>query len=355
MSYEVTIEPTGEIVEVEEGQTLLDAALRQGVWLPFACGHGTCGTCKVQVLEGEAEVGEASSFALMDMERDEGFRLACCCRPESDLVIEADVDEDPDFAGHPVQDWTATVSAIAELTPTIREIRLTLPGDGMAFQAGQYINLQVPGVEGTRAFSIATAPGEPNEIALHVRRVEGGAATTWLHEQLEEGQALELSGPYGQFFVRKSDPKDVIFIAGGSGLSSPESMILDLLDDPEDTRRITLFQGARNLAELYHRERFEALAAENERFDYVPALNAPLDDDSWDGAVGFVHDAAIAHFDGRFSEHKAYLCGPPPMIESAVGALMKGRLFERDIHMERFLTAADGAETQQRSALFKRI
>lgn len=355
MSHEVTIEPTGEIIEVEEGQTLLDAALRQGVWLPFACGHGTCGTCKVQVLEGEADVGEASPFALMDMERDEGFRLACCCRPESDLVVEADVDEDPDFAGHAVQDWTATVSSISNLTPSIREIRLTLDGEGMAFQAGQYINLQVPGVEGTRAFSIASVPSESGELALHVRRVEGGAATTWLHESLEVGQQLELSGPYGQFFVRKSDPKDVIFIAGGSGLSSPESMILDLLADPNDTRRITLFQGARHLAELYHRERFEELAAEHERFTYVPALNAPLDNDDWDGFVGFVHDAAIDHFNGRFSEHKAYLCGPPPMIESAIGALMKGRLFERDIHMERFLTAADGAEPQQRSALFKRI
>lgn len=355
MSYAVTIEPTGEIVEVEEGQTLLDAALRQGVWLPFACGHGTCGTCKVQVLEGEAGVGEASPFALLDMERDEGFRLACCCRPESDLVIEADVDEDPDFAGYPVRDWTATVSAVTALTPTIREIRLTLDGDGMAFQAGQYINLQVPGVEGTRAFSIASAPSEPGELVLHVRRVEGGAATTWLHERLEVGQRLELSGPYGQFFVRKSDPKDVIFIAGGSGLSSPESMILDLLDDPGDRRRITLFQGARDLGELYHRERFEALAAEHERFTYVPALNAPLDDDAWDGFVGFVHDAAIAHFDGRFSGHKAYLCGPPIMIDAAINALMQGRLFERDIHMERFLTTADGAGTGQRSALFKRI
>lgn len=355
MSYQVTIEPTGEIVEVEEGQTLLDAALRQGVWLPFACGHGTCGTCKVQVLEGEAEVGDASPFALLDMERDEGYRLACCCRPESDLVIEADVDEDPDFAGHPVEDWQATVSAMTELTPTIREIRLRLDGDGMAFQAGQYINLQVPGVEGTRAFSIASPPAESGELVLHVRRVEGGAATTWLHEQLEVGQRLELSGPYGQFFVRKSDPKDVIFIAGGSGLSSPESMILDLLADPEDSRRITLFQGARHLAELYHRERFEQLAAAHERFTYVPALNAPLDDDAWDGFVGFVHDAAIAHFKGRFSEHKAYLCGPPPMIDAAITALMQGRLFERDIHMERFLTAADGAEGGQRSALFKRI
>ena len=105
MSYNVTIEPTGEVIEVEDGQTILQAALRQGVWLPFACGHGTCATCKVQVVEGEVDIGEASPFALMDIERDERKVLACCAIPLSDLVIEADVDADPDFLGHPVEDY----------------------------------------------------------------------------------------------------------------------------------------------------------------------------------------------------------------------------------------------------------
>ncbi|MEF9994398.1 MAG: 2Fe-2S iron-sulfur cluster-binding protein, partial [Acinetobacter sp.] len=99
MSYQVTIEPIGTTIEVEENQTILDAALRQGVWLPFACGHGTCGTCKVQVTDGHYDVGEASPFALMDLEREEHKVLACCCKPESDMTIEADVDEDPDFLG----------------------------------------------------------------------------------------------------------------------------------------------------------------------------------------------------------------------------------------------------------------
>jgi phenol hydroxylase P5 protein len=99
MSYQVTIEPIGTTIEVEENQTILDAALRQGVWLPFACGHGTCGTCKVQVTDGYYDVGEASPFALMDLEREEHKVLACCCKPESDMTIEADVDEDEDFLG----------------------------------------------------------------------------------------------------------------------------------------------------------------------------------------------------------------------------------------------------------------
>jgi len=353
MSYQVTIEPTGDVIDVEEGQTILAAALRQGVWLPFACGHGTCATCKIQVLEGEADVGDASPFALMDVEREEGKLLACCAKPESDMTIEADIDVDPDFEGFPVKDFTGTVVAIKDLSPTIKGITLEL-SEPLEFQAGQYVNLTVPGVEGTRAFSIANPPSDANHVELHIRKVPNGAATTWLHEQLNEGDTLDISGPYGQFFVRKSDDQGALFIAGGSGLSSPQSMILDLLEQG-DKRDIVLFQGARNVAELYNRELFEKLAEEHSNFTYVPALNEPAASDNWQGFVGFVHQAAEAHFDNRFSGNKAYLCGPPLMIDAAITSLMQGRLFERDIHMERFFTAADGAEEQSRSALFKRI
>ncbi len=353
MTYEVTVEPTGDVVEVDEGQTILDASLRQGVWLPFACGHGTCGTCKVQVLEGDAEVGDASPFALMDMERDEGKVLACCAIPESDLVIEADIDVDPDFLGYPIEDYAATVIELRDLSPTIKCVRLQLDR-GMKFQAGQYINLKLPGVDGARAFSIANPPSKDTEVELHVRHVPDGAGTTFIHEQLAEGDTLDLSGPYGQFFVRTSSPEPLIFMAGGSGLSSPQSMVLDLLEQG-DSRQITLLQGARNLAELYNRELLEKLAEKHENFTYVPALDAPLDDDDWDGFTGYVHDAAIEHFGGQFEGHKAYLCGPPPMIDCAITALMQGRVFERDIYMEKFLTAADGAEGSTRSALFKKI
>ncbi|MGE7994061.1 NADH:ubiquinone reductase (Na(+)-transporting) subunit F [Pseudomonas sp. NPDC089554] len=353
MSYQVTIEPTGEQIEVQEGQTILQAALRQGVWLPFACGHGTCATCKVQVLEGEVDIGAASSFALMDMERDEGKVLACCAIPQSDLVIEADVDADPDFLGHTVEDFEAVVTALVDLSPTIKGVHLKLDRP-MAFQAGQYINLQLPGIEGTRAFSLANPPSKADEVELHIRRVEGGAATTWVHERMKVGDAVGLSGPYGQFFVRASQPGDLIFVAGGSGLSSPQSMILDLLE-AKDARQIVLFQGARNRAELYNQALFEGLAREHSNFTYVPALSQADDDTQWRGFKGYVHDAAKAHFEGRFASHKAYLCGPPVMIDSAITCLMQGRLFERDIFMERFYRAADGSAQGTRSALFKRI
>ncbi|WP_375176591.1 NADH:ubiquinone reductase (Na(+)-transporting) subunit F [Marinobacter mobilis] len=353
MSYTVTVEPTGDQIEVEEGQTILQAALRQGVWLPFACGHGTCATCKVQVLDGDVDVGEASPFALMDVERDEGKVLACCATVDSDVTIEADIDVDPDFEGYPVEDCRARVTDIVDLSPTIKGVHLKLDRP-MTFQAGQYINIDLPGADGPRAFSLANPPSRADEVELHIRLVDGGAATTYVHQQLQVGDELSLSGPYGQFFVRHSQPGDLIFIAGGSGLSSPQSMILDLLEQ-NDERNITLFQGARSLPELYNRELFEGLARDHDNFTYVPALSQAEDDADWTGFRGYVHEAAIDHFDGRFAGNKAYLCGPPPMIDSAITALMQGRLFERDIFMEKFLTAADGAEDAQRSALFKKI
>ena len=353
MSYQVTIEPIGTTIEVAEDQTILDAALRQGVWLPFACGHGTCGTCKVQVTDGFYDIGEASPFALMDIEREEQKVLACCCKPESDMVIEADVDADPDFLGFLIEDYHATVVSINDLSPTIKGIRLQIDRP-MQFQAGQYINLQLPDIEGTRAFSIANSPNETGIIELHIRHVQGGTATTYVHEKLCVGDELQFSGPYGQFFVRKSDLKDVIFIAGGSGLSSPQSMILDLLES-DDMRTIYLFQGARDLAELYHRELFEKLVKQYSNFRYIPALNAPKPEDGWTGFTGFVHEAVADYFEHRCSGHKAYLCGPPPMIDAAISTLMQSRLFERDIHTERFLSAADGAKGESRSALFRHI
>jgi len=102
MTYELTIEPLGQTIEVEEGQTLLDASLRAGVYLPHACGHGLCGTCKVQVLDGEIDHGPISSFALMDFEREEGLCLACCATAETDVTIEADIDDEPDALNLPV-------------------------------------------------------------------------------------------------------------------------------------------------------------------------------------------------------------------------------------------------------------
>jgi phenol hydroxylase P5 protein len=354
MSYEMLIEPLGETIEVEEGQTILDAALRSGIYIPHACGHGLCGTCKVEIVDGEFDHGPASPFALMEFERDAGIALACCATLMEDIEIEADVDEDEDAEVIPVRDFHTTVSRIETLTPTIKAFYLTLD-DKIHFQAGQYVQVHLPGMETSRAFSIANSPQQilaTGEVELNVRLLAGGEATTYMHEQLQVADKVRISGPYGRFFVRKSAPNPMVFMAGGSGLSSPRSMIEDLLAEGSEIP-ITLIYGQRYKNELYYHQEFLEMAAKHTNFTYVPALSEPEDSVDWTGATGFVHEVAKQHFNNNFSGHKAYLCGPPVMIEACISTLMQGRLFERDIYTEKFLSAAD--VTEQRSPLFKRV
>ena len=352
MGYQITIEPLGQTVEIAEGQTVLDACLRAGVWIPHACCHGLCATCKVQVVDGDIEHGEASPFALMDFERDERKTLACCATLQSDCTIEADIDEEPDAEIIPVRDFAGTVSRIETLTPTIKGIWITLD-EPVHFQAGQYVNIQIPSLGISRPFSLAHRPSaQSREIELNVRIVPGGAGTTYLHQQLAVGAAVKVSGPYGRFFVRKSASSPMLFMAGGSGLSSPRSMILDLLAQGCELP-ITLVYGQRNRAELYYHDEFTRLAEQHPNFTYVPALSHEPEDSGWPGFRGFVHEAAKAHFGNDFRGHKAYLCGPPLMIDACITTLMQGRLFENDIFTEKFLSAADAQ--QVRSPLFKKL
>ena len=354
MGFRLTIEPLGETLELEDGQSMLDGALRAGIWLPYACNHGLCGTCKVDVLDGEVDHHHASAFALMDLEREEGKALACCATLMSDVTIEAEIDEDTDALQLPVADHRAKVMRIEDLTPTIKGIWLALDGDGLAFQAGQYLNLMLPGLAAPRAFSMASRPSARHLIELNVRKVAGGAATSYLHDQLKVGDELSFTAPLGRFFVRKSAPGPLLFLAGGSGLSSPKAMIGELLEE-QDTRPMTLIHGARTRNELYDQTLFTELAAQYPHLRYVPALSDAGQDTDWAGERGYVHEVAEGLFDGRFAGLEAYLCGPPAMIDACLTSLMRGRLFEDHIHMEHFFTAADAAQPPRRSALFKKF
>ena len=350
MSYSLTIEPLGRTIEVNDGQTILDAALREGIYLPHACCHGLCATCKVQITDGEVDHGQASNFALMDYEREEQKCLACCATLQSDVVIEADIDEDPDALNLPIDDFDGVVERIENLTPTIKGvwIRLDKP---MQFQAGQYVNLTVGELD-ARAFSLANSPSTGDLIELNIKQVPGGQITGYVHNDLKVGEHVKVVGPYGRFFTRKSAQLPLIFMAGGSGLSSPKSMIAELLED-DCTLPITLVYGARTRDELYDHDLFVQWTQKYPNFTYVPALSAVEEGDAWNGFRGFVHDAAKAKFNNDFRGHKAYLCGPPLMIESCISTLMQGRLFERDIYTEKFISAADAQ--QVRSPLFKHL
>lgn len=336
MTYQVKVEPSGEVFEMEEGQSLLDAALRSGVYLPHACLHGVCSTCKIVVTEGEVDIGEASPFALLDEERADGLALACCAMPLADLVIEADVENEPDAERHRVGDFQAVVTSIKDIAPRIRSIFLAVAGDGLDFQAGQYINLSIAGLESPpRAFSIASPPSSSNVIELNVALIEGGEVTHYLHNALQVGEVLSVSGPYGQFYVRKSLPEPIIFLAAGSGLSGVKSMVMELVEN-NDPRPITLIYGAHSEQEVYYWDLFEQYAREHASFTLLLAVSGNAspssDDEQWD----CLQELLLDHYDGKFDGYNAYVCGSPSMVDSCVATLMRGRCFEKHFFVEKF-------------------
>jgi phenol hydroxylase P5 protein len=350
--YQITIEPLGREVTCREDQTILDACLRAGVWVPHSCTHGTCATCKAEVLDGEVDHGEASSFALMDFERDEGKTLLCVCKPRSDVVIEADVDVDEDIPVHPVEDYVGTLMAMDEVALDTRRLIIELDRD-LTFNAGQYMALSIPGSDGvTRTYSMANVPTEPRTLEFQIRRTVGGLATDgWIFANLAVGDTIRLSGPYGRFVLRSDRPEPAVLIAGGTGLAPIASMIRHALENGlEDVGHLTLYQGARTREWMYDVDRFRLLEAQfPDRFTYRPCLS---EEEAEGFASGMVTDVLNADHE-TLKGYIGYVCGPPAMVEASLKTLMLKRLFPRDIYKEEFLDMS-AAATGVRSPLIKR-
>ena len=350
-TYRVTVEPLGREIDCRADQTILDACLRNGVWLPHSCTHGTCATCKVEVLDGDVDHGESSSFALMDFERDEGKTLVCCARPQSDVVIEADVDVDDSIEVFPVSDFTGTVVVIEDIALDTKRVVVELDRD-LSFNAGQYMKLVVPGAGADRTYSMANPPTEARRLEFQIRRVPGGKATDgWVFAGLAVGDQIQLSGPYGRFVLRVGGDAPAVLIAGGTGLAPIASMIRHALVNGAYDGHLTLYQGARTREWLYDVEAFRELeAAYPEQFTYRPCLS----EEAAEGfASGLVTDVLNADHES-LRGHQGYVCGPPAMVEAALKALMGKRLFPRDIFREDFFNEGDKAAGGVRSPLIKR-
>lgn len=349
--YQVTIEPIGREVTCREDQPILDACLRAGVWVPHSCTHGTCATCKAEILDGEVDHGEASSFALMDFERDEGKVLLCTARPRSNVVIEADIDVDDSIPTHAVEDYVGTLVELVDIANDTKRLRIELDRD-LTFNAGQYMSLKVPGTAVSRTYSMANSPADGRILEFQIRKVSGGAGTDgWIFKDLNVGDTIELSGPYGRFVLREDRDGPAIMIAGGTGLAPMASMIKRALVEGEgEVSHITLYQGARTREWLYDVDLFRDLEAQfPDRFTYRPCLS---EEDAEGFASGTVTDVLNADHE-TLKGHVGYVCGPPAMVESALKTLMLKRLFPRDIFKEEFLDAS-AATTQLRSPLIKR-
>lgn len=296
------------------GRPLLRLLLENRYFIPSACGgKGTCGYCKVRVVEGGGEALQTEALILRPAEVRRGFRLACQLKVKNDLRIEIPREY------LEIREYSGRITLGELVTSDIRRIRIqVLSEDRMAYKPGQYIQVRIDHDGGTdfRAYSMASSPDEPGEVEINVKRIPGGLGSVYLHG-LPVDAPVEFSGPYGDFYLRTDSERKIVCVAGGVGLAPLKSIVL-YWRDHQRHRPLELYYGARTSKDLYDHEFFAALAGEAERFAYFPALSSP--DPDWTGATGFIHTVMQEKLeDGPNSE--AYLCGPPIMIEAVTEVL----------------------------------
>jgi naphthalene 1,2-dioxygenase ferredoxin reductase component len=336
MSFLASIRRHDAPVSVEIGQTILEAALAAGVPYPHGCRSGNCGACKSRLESGEVEMTPYSEFALSAAERQDGLILACRAVPWSDVEIAwLDADE---VIVHPLRYLTCRVVALDDATHDIKRLRLAIEAGGpFSFSAGQYAALTFAG-QAPRDYSMANRPDEP-ELEFHIRRSTGGGASTYVAERLRIGDTVKVEGPFGSSFLREKHRGPILAIAGGSGLAPIKSIVESALAAGM-AQPIDLYFGVRAERDLYLEAHLRGLAARHDNFRFIPVLSAP--DGATTRRTGFVHEAVCAdHAD--LDGAKAYLAGPPVMVETATAALLARGMRRQDIHADAFYTEAEKA------------
>jgi CDP-4-dehydro-6-deoxyglucose reductase len=310
MPYQVTVKPTNHTFTVNDGETVLDAALREHVVIAYGCRNGACGTCKGKLLAGTLDYGTYQEHALPDAEREAGMALFCQARPLSDLVIEC-----REIAG--VKDiqikmLPCRVQQMQRVAPDVMVLRLKLPtNERLQFLAGQYIDIVKNGAR--RSFSMANPPHDDAFLELHLRNY-GGPFSEHVFTRMKERDILRFEGPFGTFFLREDSAKPIVFVASGTGFA-PVKAIIEHALHKGIRRPMTLYWGCRVRADLYLNELAESWQREH-GVRYIPVLSDALPTDTWTGRTGFVHRAVMEDFPD-LSEHQVYACGAPVMVEAA--------------------------------------
>ena len=330
------IVPAGLDLRITAGETLLQAALRQGVPFPHNCRAGGCGQCKCRLVEGKVKELTDKSYLLSAEEIGDNFILACQSMPRSDVVVSVELRAGPD---HPVVERTGTIAELYPLTHDI--LRLTLDLDGpIAFTPGQHAQLAPTDIAVDRAYSFAACPGEDSStsrVVFFIRKVPGGILTEWLFGTAQPGMTMKLSGPFGDFCLRPS-AQPILCVAGGSGLAPVVAMIEQERQTATRPRDLVLFFGARTQADLYLMDEIRNLQQGwPTRFDVHPVLSGEPDASGWPGKRGLVHQHLKAELGERLAAHQAYLCGPPPMIDACLGVLAEEGLSPVNVHFDKFL------------------
>lgn len=319
-------------VDVRPGETLLHAALRQGIDFPHSCRVGGCASCKCKLISGQVKELTETGYILSDEELDAGYILACQSVPKGEVSIEVDL-----AAFQARRKVRGKVVAQEKLTHDIVKLVIQLE-ESLPYKAGQYADICLDVLpQYSRSFSFASRPQPDGKVIFFIRKVPNGRVTGLVNDQSLLGQGAVVQGPVGEFYLRPA-VAPLLLVAGGSGLAP----ILALLEEAlvaGGQRPVTLLFGAREERDLYALDAINALAAQwRESFRFVPVLSEAASDVSWQGARGLVTELISTLLeDGAH----AYLCGPPAMIDSAVSMLRSCGVAPEHIHADRFTTNHD--------------
>jgi CDP-4-dehydro-6-deoxyglucose reductase, E3 len=340
--HTVTLQPSGHQFQVEDGEAVLAAALRQGFILPYGCKNGACGSCKCKIISGTVDYGVYQEKALPQEEKMQGKALLCQAKPLSDLVLEArTIGAAKDIQ---IRKLPCRVQKMERLADDVMALHLKLPAnEKLVFLAGQYIEFLLKD-GGRRSFSMANAPHDAELIQLHVRHVAGGQFTDHVFSKMKERDILRCEGPMGTFFLREESDKPIIFVASGTGFA-PIKAVIEHMFHKGIERPVTLYWGGRRPKDLYMNDLAAGWAAQHAGFKYVPVISEALPDDDWNGRTGFVHRAAMQDYPD-LSGHQIYACGVPIMVDSAKRDFTIGcKLPEEEFYADSFTTQADLAKT----------
>ena len=322
MSWKITINKTGHEFQVEEGESVLTAALRQNVGLPYGCRNGACGSCRATLLQGEVDYGDHVPSVLSVEEASESDVILCQAIPKSDLVIEAD--ELQVVAGLQPRIMPCRVTRIEKLTDYVVALGLKLPqNQQFKYLAGQYIDILLTGGK-RRSYSLAHAPGASEELELQVGYVEGGLFTSHVFDDMKERELLRFNGPLGSFFIRGEIEEPIILVAGGTGYAPIQAMIEQWIAD-EDSRELHFYMGARGPGDLYMHQQCLDWEKAHSLFHYTPVLSEPAPEDGWNGATGWIQDKILDDF-GSVEGYQLYTAGPPPMVRALKKTLVQAGL-----------------------------
>jgi CDP-4-dehydro-6-deoxyglucose reductase len=342
--HRVTLQPSGLQFDVEEGESILTAALRQGYVLPYGCRNGACGSCKGRILEGTVDYGTYQRKALTDEEKAQGKALFCQAKPLGPLVIEArTVGAAKDIQ---VKMLPCRIHKMERVADDVMVLHLKLPAnERLQFLAGQYIEFLLK--DGSRrSFSMGNAPHDDEFLQLHVRHVAGGQFTDHVFNKMKERDILRFEGPLGTFFLREDSDKPIVFVASGTGFA-PIKSILESAFKKGVTRPMTLYWGGRRPKDLYLNDLAAKWADDHPNFRYVPVVSDALPEDGWTGRTGFVHRAVMQDFPD-LSGCQVYACGVPIMVDSARrDFIQQCKLPELEFYADSFTTQADLADPAQ--------